>query len=623
MDFQNTKEQRFAAGCALREVLRPPPSLSVSEWADQRRMLSPESSAEPGRWSTDRAPYQREIMDTYTDPLIRDVTWVASAQVGKTEVLNNIMGYAIDQRPGPMMHIQPTLDMAKAWSKDRLAPMARDTPCLASKIRLNVKDGENSILHKKGPGWQLTISGSNSPSSLASRPIRDVLADEIDRYDVSAGKEGDPLRLAFKRTNNFWNAKRYRTSTPTILGESRIMDEWELSDQREYYVPCVHCDHMHTLQWMNVMWDKETDEEGKTTANLWHTAHMVCPECGGVLEDRHKGQMLARGEWIAGQEFNGHAGFRINELYSPWRRFSDVVKDFLDAKGNPETLKVWVNTSLGEPFEEDAGQRADPEILLSRLEDYGEGIDVPAGGHILVAGVDIQNDRIEFQVDAFSSDGTEERWFVDYDILYGDPESSQELWDELDAALSTTYRHESGAELSILAANIDSGHHTQMVYEFCRTRAARRIHAIKGMAGEGRPFVSEAKQKKRGTGMRKTALFLLGVDDGKGTLMSRLQIEAPGPGYWHFPKDHRNCGMEYFQQLTAEKRVKRYRFGRPYYQWISTRPRNEALDNSLYSLAAFRMLPRSVIETAKQAVLFPSQPPPKRTINRNRGSFQR
>ena len=622
MDFQNTREQCHGAVQALREVLRPPPELTVSQWADEYRMLSAESSAEPGRWSTDRAPYQREIMDTYTDPETTEVSVMTSAQVGKTEILGNIIGYAIDRRPGPLMTIQPTLEMAKAWSKDRLAPMARDTPVLTEKIKVNSRDGENTVFHKKGPGWQLTISGSNSPASLASRPIRDTFSDEIDRWDASAGREGDPLKLAEKRTNNFWNRKRYRVSTPTILGESRIAELYALSDQRKYFVPCPHCEHEHVLEWANVQWPKDVDDEGKTIKHHAEKAYMVCPECGGVIEDRHKGRMLADGRWVAQAEFKGHAGFHLNEFYSPWRTFADVALDFLEAKGNPETLKVWVNTSLGEPFEEDAGQRADPDLLVQRLEDYGEGIDIPSGGHVLVAGVDIQDDRIEFQVDAFSSDGTEERWFVDYDVLYGDPAASQEVWDDLERALSQTYQHESGAQLGILGASIDSGHHTQMVYEFCRTRAARRIHAIKGMAGEGRPFVAEAKQKRRGAGQRKTQLFLLGVDDGKGTLMSRLQIEAPGPGYWHFPKGHRLCGMEYFLQLTAEKRVKRHKFGRPYWQWISTRPRNEALDCSLYALAAYRMLPKSVVERASEAVLFPNQERPKRTINRTRGRMK-
>lgn len=608
-----------------REAWRPPPKLKVSEWADQFRYLSAESSSEPGRWSTNRAPYQREIMDTYTDPEVEDVTWVASSQVGKTEILNNIMGYAVDQRPGPMMTIQPTLEMAKAWSKDRLNPMARDTPQLRSKIKINARDGDNTILHKKGPGFQLTISGANSPASLASRPIRDVFADEVDRYDASAGKEGDPLKLAFKRTNNFWNRKRYRTSTPTVEGDSRIMKEWENSDQREYHVPCPHCGHLHTLQWANVHWDKDKDKDGRTIAHHPHTAYMVCPDCGGVIEDRHKGVMLrdevagGTARWIAAKEFTGHAGFRINELYSPWRRFRDVVSDFLDSKDDPETLQVWVNTSLGEAYDGDgADTNADPDSMIERLEEYPA--QVPSDGYVLVAGVDVQGDRIEVQVDAFGDD--EERWFVDYTILYGNPESP-DIWQDLDVLLNGTYEHESGTQIGILAANVDSGHHTQMVYNFCMSRAARRIHAVKGMSGEGRPFVSEAKQKKRGKGTRKTPLFLLGVDDGKTTLMTRLKFPEPGPGFWHFPRGHQYVTVEYFKQLTAERRIKKKRAGRPYYEWKLMRPRNEALDCSLYSLAAYRMLPQAMVQNAKESVLFPDQQKSaKRKVRRIRGNFQ-
>lgn len=619
--MQLANEAQLIQDCLqqIRSVLTPPPKLTVSEWADQKRVLSSESSAEPGRWNTDRAPYQREIMDTYTHPYTTDITWVASAQVGKTEVINNIAGYAVDQRPGPMLLLQPTLDMAQIWSKTRLAPMARDTPGLSEKIKINSRDGENTILHKQFPGGSLSIAGANSPASLASRPVRDLLADEIDRYPATAGKEGDPLSLGKKRTNNFWNRKRYQVSTPTVAGASRIMDSWEESDQREYYVPCPHCAHMHTLQWANVVWDKIELEDG-TTDHLAHTAKMVCPECGGVIEDRHKAVMLSKGRWIAAAEFRGHAGFRINELYSPWRRFRDVVGDFLEAKGDPEKLKVWVNTSLGEPFEDQAGEKVEPDSLLARLEEYRAP--VPHGGYVLVAGVDVQDDRLEVQIDAYGDD--EESWLVDYVVLYGQPDR-QEVWNELDALLlGTTYRHESGVELSISGSNIDSGgHHTQMVYQFCATRYGRRVHAIKGRAGEGIPFVAEAAQKRRGTGARRTPLFLIGVDEGKATLMARLRIDAPGPGFRHYPKGHQNCGPEYFAQLTAEKRVKKFRNGVPFFQWIRTRPRNEALDNTLYSLAAYRMLPKHLVEQAKLAVLCPGQAaPPPRRINRVRGRAQ-
>ena len=320
--FKNTRKQRYAAAKAYRAVLTPPPDLTVSEWSDTYRMLSAESAAEPGRWSTARAEYQREILDTYTDPEVTEVTWVASAQVGKTECLNNMIGYGVDMRPGPMMVLQPTLDMAQAWSKDRLHPMVRDTPRLQKKIKTYARDGDNTILHKKGPGFSLVIVGSNSPASLASRPIRDTFADEIDRFDVSAGREGAPLNLAEKRTNNFWNRFRFRVSTPTILGESPIMDLYERSDKRRYYVPCPHCGHQHTLEWANVFWNKDEDEDGNQI-HLPKTAYMACPECGGVIHDKDKSVMLAKGQWIAHAPFNGHAGFHINELYSPWRRFSD------------------------------------------------------------------------------------------------------------------------------------------------------------------------------------------------------------------------------------------------------------------------------------------------------------
>ena len=216
-------------------VVAPPKRLSVSEWADEYRYLSAEASAEPGKWRTDRAEYQRGMMDAFSDPKIHTVVVMSSAQIGKTELLNNIVGYFVDQDPSPMLMLQPTLEMGNTWSKDRLSPMIRDTRTLTDKISdSKARDSGNTILHKTFQGGHITIAGANSPASLASRPVRVVLADEVDRYPQSAGAEGDPLSLAFKRTTTFWNRKRMVVSTPTVKGVSRIEMAYEESDKRRY-----------------------------------------------------------------------------------------------------------------------------------------------------------------------------------------------------------------------------------------------------------------------------------------------------------------------------------------------------------------------------------------------------
>jgi len=253
-------------------VFAPPPRLTVSQWADQHRKLSPEASAEPGQWDTSRAEFQRGIMDAVSDPLIEEVVVMKSAQVGWTEIINNIAGYFIDQDPAPIMVMQPTLEMAEGWSTDRLAPMVRDSPRLAAKIAdAKSRDSGNKLLQKRFPGGQLVIVGANSPASLASRPMRVILADEVDRYPASAGVEGDPLTLAYKRTNNFWNRRKLAGSTPTIAGSSRIEAKFDESDKRFFFVPCPHCDEHQVLKWEQVRWEKT-----KSGAHRADTAHYVC-----------------------------------------------------------------------------------------------------------------------------------------------------------------------------------------------------------------------------------------------------------------------------------------------------------------------------------------------------------
>ena len=511
-------------------------------------------------------------MDAYSDPRIHTIVCMKSAQVGWTEIINNVVGYVIDQNPGPMLLIQPTLEMAQTWSKDRLAPMLRDTKRLQNKVKdPRSRDSGNTMLHKTFPGGHITMAGANSPASLASRPIRDVLCDEVDRYPPSAGSEGDPINLAKKRTTTFYNRKILIGSTPTIKGHSRIEMAFEDSDQRRYYVPCPECDEMQTLKWSNIQWD-----EGQP-----HTARYVCDCCGVLIAEKHKHKMLAGGEWIAANnDFPGVAGFHINELYSPWRKWSEVVTDFLAAKKSPETLKTWVNTSLGESWEEE-GESVEPDALYNRREYYSAP--VPDGGLLLTAGIDTQDDRIELLVEAWGEG--EERWPIDKKVLYGDP-SKQGIWDQLDAHLGVEYEHASGVKMRIAAACIDSGgHFTQQVYKFVKNKFGRRIYAIKGKSTPGSPLVGKSSKSN----MAAIPLFPVGVDTAKELIYARLRIQEPGAGYHHFPIAEW-CNQEFFDQLTAEKKITKYRRGFPFQEWIKTRPRNEMLDCSVYSLAALIIL---------------------------------
>ena len=522
-------------------------------------------------------------MDALSDPDIETIVVMSSAQVGKTEFLLNIIGYYIDQDPSPILALQPTLQMAETFSKDRLAPMIRDTPALTGKIKdARARDSGNTLLKKNFPGGHITLAGANSPASLASRPVRVVLADEVDRYPASAGAEGDPVNLAKKRTTTFFNRKIVMTSTPTLKGASRIEDAYDESDQRRYYMPCPDCGHKQHFKWSNVVWP-----EGEPTK-----AQYTCEECAVLIDEAKKPWMLLNGEWIAEGEAGRVAGFHLNEMYSPWRTWSEMAQDFIEAKKHTETLKTFINTSLGETWEEQ-GEQLDAEILYSRREEYSSI--VPAAVLVLVAGVDVQDDRIELEVVGYGMG--EESFGIEYRTIYGDL-SQPEIWAKLDAVLLQTYDHENGAKLRINAACIDSGgHFTKMVYAFVKGKKARRVFAIKGMGGTGRPIVTAPRKTKTGTQKAAIDLFTVGTDEAKSTIMSRLKV-TEGAGLCHWPLKY---DLEYFHQLTAEKVITKFKRGFKSKEWVKTRPRNEALDIRVYAYAALVLL-NPVFESIQQSL---------------------
>lgn len=562
------------------KALAPPPELKISEWADQYRVLSREASAEAGTWSTERAEYQRGIMDAITDEKIDEVVVMSSAQVGKTEIILNTIGYYISQDASPIMCIQPTLDMAATFSKDRLSPMLRDTPALADKVKdPRSRDSNNTTYHKTFEGGHITLVGSNSAASLASRPIRILLFDEVDRYTVTS--EGDSISLAKKRAMTFWNKKMVMVSTPTNEGSSRIASAFEETDKREYHVPCFECGEDQILKWKNVHWEQDKPE----------TACYTCEHCGAIWDDAARYRAIRRGHWRAtAPEVIGKAGFRLSGLYSPWTSLENAVREFLEAKKLPETLRVFVNAFLGETWT-DEGERVDDFDIASHREDYGEK--VPEGVVILTAGCDVQSDRLEVEVVGFGRD--EESWSVDYRTFYGDPNSAG-VWAELDEYLSLTWEREDGVSLAIKGTCVDSGgHHTQSVYRFCKPRLGKRVYAIKGIGGEGKPLINGRPSTNNNL---KCKLWSIGVDTAKEIVYSRLKIKEQGAGYCHFPKHYTD---EYFKQLTAEKVVKKYHKGFHRREWIKVRPRNEALDCRVYALAALSILGVSVNMLAQRS----------------------
>lgn len=577
---------------AIRSTLRPPPRLTLSEWADSTRRLSPEDSAEPGQWRTGRAEYQRGIMDAVTDARNRVVVMMMAAQVGKTQVMNNVVGYHIDRDPCPLLVVQPTLEMGHAWSKDRLAPMIRDTPTLRGRVKdPRARDSGNTLLHKRFPGGHLTISGANSPASLASRPVRKVLLDEVDRFPPSAGSEGDPVTLAYRRTTAFWNKQMVLCSTPTVKGISRIESAYEESDKRVFLVPCKDCGQYMELTWERVVWD--TEGEGQAKEHKPETAAIVCgnPDCGVIWTDADRYRAISKGFWEATAEFHGTAGFFLNALYSPWLKLEEIVREFLEAKGKPERLKTFVNTMLGQTWE-DQGETVGGGPLYERREPYAG---VAEGVKILTGGVDVQDDRFEIQVIGWGVG--QEAWVVDYQVIYGDP-STVQIWQDLDDYLTKSFADTGPAKARFLqAVGVDTGgHHTQAAYDFCRGKHGRRVWALKGMAGPDRP-IWPWKPSKNNIG--KINLWTVGVDAAKESLYARLRQAEPGPGYIHFPLD---LTPDYFDQLTAEKAVTKYFKGFPRREWrLPDHKRNEALDTFVYAYAALSGLIQMGLDLDGQA----------------------
>ena len=557
----------------LADAIRPRPIQTVSQWADRYRILSSKGSGEPGQWRTDRTPYLRQIMDdlSITSPVQRVVLMFGS-QIGKTEVGLNWLGYVIDHAPAPMLAVLPTLEVRKRWVRQRLDPLLNESPRLRDKLENRRKrDSGNSEDLKDFPGGMLVISGANSPSSLASMPIKYVLCDEVDRFPWEAGAEGDPLGLIDERTKTFPRRKVMLVSTPTVKGVSRIEQEYLASDQREYHVPCPHCGEYQVLRWRH-----PDGMHGLHRVASTGRTYYTCRECGAEIDEHHKPEMLAAGRWIARYPDRKVRGYHLNGLYSPLGlgfTWSELMAQWDLAKSDTSNLKRFVNTTLGETWEEEGDDIVDL-ALLTRPADLPKSRAIEA----ITIGVDVQKDRLEATVVEWGHD--EEAWVVAHHILPGDT-TSAETWDDLDLLV-----HDTGAHLTA----IDSGYNTQMVYDYCESR--RWAVPIKGITGMSRPLIEDEKRRKqRLRTRRKKGAYLepLGVDQGKQILYSRLRITQTGPGYIHFAREP-DFDEEYFAQLAGEKLVTKVRGHRPVQEWVSTRARVEALDCLIYALAARRLL---------------------------------
>ncbi len=575
------------------EFMRPPESLTVSEWSDKYRFLTGKASSEPGPWRTERTPYLREIMDCLSARSgIEEVVLMCGAQLGKTESGNNWIGYIIDVDPGPIMAVQPTIDLAKRYSQQRIAPLLSHSPRLVQKAAENAsRDDANTTFMKDFIGGVLVLSGANSAKSLRSMPVRYLFMDEIDAYPLDVDGEGDPIALAERRTSNFPNRKILKVSTPTLRGFSRIESAYLASDGRRYHVACPHC---HEYQALEFGADKPYGLKCRRNENgpLVETTHYLCRHCGAEIEEHHKTAMLAGGQWVAQRPNEGRAaGFHLSSLYSPlgWVTWAEIMQDWLDARaaeknGDATRIKTFTNTVLAETWE-DQGDRVAEHELTRRVEDYALGT-APFGCLALSAGVDVQPDRLHLLVWGWGRG--EEAWLVDRRVISGSPEE-QATWDALDEILRAPFPHASGSHLMIGATAVDSGgHNTQAVYNYARARMHRHVLAIKGSSQPNKPILgkpSDIEVNHRGVKIKSGAkLWPIGTDTTKALIYGRLRLPPPGAGCFHFPAA---VPGEFFEQLTAERMVTKYIKGHPRHEWVKqTGRRNEDLDCTVYAYAA-------------------------------------
>lgn len=602
----------------LLRSFRPPQALTVSQWADKYRILSKEGSAESGRWRTSKTPYLKEIMDSFTDPTIERIVMVSSSQIGKSEMELNAIGYIIHQDPGPILYIHPDLEAAEKFSTQRLAPMVRDMKVLRGKVR-NAKRGDSrdTKLQKSFPGGLITLTGTHSPAALASAPIRYVICDERDRWKRSTGKEGDPFKLAEARQTTFYNRKTIEVSTPTIKGNSPIVESYELGTQERWHTKCPHCGEYFEVIFKRLHYTKREEEvSGKTMTFVDDKVEVECPHCGCLSTEKQIRKQPHK--WIANApqaKAKKIRSFWLNTFSSPWVSWSEIIQKYEDAQGNPEALKTVYNTCFGELWEE-LGATHGEEYYYERRESYGTlsngtPIDVPEGPVFLTMGVDIQDNRLEYEVVGFGHH--KETWGIRKGMIDGSPADST-TWRKLDDVLQHDWVRFNGQRMRISSTCIDSGgHYTTSVYEYCRSHLAFHVFAIKGFGGDGVPFISPFSRVHIGETNRLCRLYKIGVDSGKAAIMTNLCVEDKGPGFCHFPSEEdKGYNLRYFTGLLSERIEENEKTGKRRWVKIPGHERNEPLDCRNYALAAFELSHCDTFAAEKRLNEIGTEPKPVR-----------
>lgn len=581
----------FFAGLA--EGTKPRDRLTLSQWAEKYLVLPPERSASPGPYRIGDATFQRGMMDAVTDPDIEDVVYVTSSQVGKTTVLCAAQGYYAEAEPSPQLSVFPTQIVADAYQSETFDTTVRDTPSLSSIIR-----------NLEYPSGYIVFVGANNPAQLAMRPIRVVTGDEVDRWPLSAGKEGSPVDLAKKRRATYRNRKGVWCSTPVREDTSQIVAMFKGTRQHYFHVTCPDCETKQVLKWDNVIYSKDKEDE----------AVYACEDCGSLWSEMTKRRLVREGEWqhLKIAPFDcfktdttpdyGQIGFWINELYSPWSSMREMAKAWSDAEGNPEKEQTFFNTRLGLPYKGDISSYADPEGLYARREKYSP-IVMPRMSGLLTAAADVQDDRIEVLFVAWGRG--EECWLLEHVVIPLDP-STDRAWDELAMQFERGFAHAGAGKFVVppFATTVDSGgHFTQRAYSFSAKwmKVGRRWHAHRGVPGEKKPVWIKSDQRFKDN----AKLFLVGVDDAKSTIYTRYSIEKPGPGFVHL---HDGFSEDDVRQMTAERAETEFINGFPKRTWTKPRHRrNELLDLVVYNYAVKCSLSVDIDAAIKELNIAPGQ----------------
>lgn len=560
----------------FRQFIRPRKPVDLDEWADTNRVLPSSTSSEPGKWRTSRTEYLREISKrlSASDRSCHTIIVMKSSQLGFSELGTNWIGYIIDEVPSPALVVLPSHELAKRYSRQRISPLLHLTDSVHAKVeKSSIGKNSKNLLERSFLGGHLLLTGSNSANALRQYSARFAFLDELDGF-VEATSEGTPWELVNTRLSGFGKRKKVlAVSTPTVEGESLTEELYLQGDQRKYYVPCPHCNEFSVLEWHRFKW-----EEKKPETVTWN-----CPNCETPVSEQYKLSMLAKGEWRATAEptVRGVTSYHLSSMYSPFLSWEELAGEFQKVAKNREKLRTFVNTKLGETFK-DVQKTTDPHVLYARRENYPA--EVPGGGVILTAGVDVQQNRLEVTVNAYGKG--EETWNVTHKVLYGDP-TKDVTWKALDEVLQAKYEHESGKLLPIAAACIDAGYLTDEVVKYCKSRTFMRLFPVVGRAGWDRPITAPPRIVKTAQGKKRSEFFVIGVDNAKATIYNRLALNDVGPGYYHFPQSEHTTEA-FFDQLTGERLYTVNHNGKQVRRWKlkNADTRVEVLDCNVYSLAA-------------------------------------